>query len=162
MKSLAVIAVATGVVRAELMTMRQDRGEQFRTFSARVRGKAETCDYKTKCQCSNDVDFTDSIIRDVLIAGIEDTDIRREVLGMKDILNTPVNAIVAMVEWKEMARNALPIPPSASVSSSSYRCQNGKPLNTIDTGDAIPCPDCGKNCGSFNSRREIWIEYKAT
>jgi len=38
MKSLAVIAVATGVVRVELVTMRQDRGEQFRTFSARVRG----------------------------------------------------------------------------------------------------------------------------
>jgi len=41
MKSLAVIAVATGVVRVELVTMRH-------------------------------VDFTDSIIRDVLIAGIKD------------------------------------------------------------------------------------------
>jgi len=32
----------------------------------------------------------------LLIAGIEDTEIRREVLGMKNLLDTPVNAIVAM------------------------------------------------------------------
>ena len=81
MKSLAAIVVATGVMRAELVRMQQERDESFRAFAARVRGKAETCAYITKCTCLREVDFTDSIIRDVLIAGIADLDIRREVIG---------------------------------------------------------------------------------
>ena len=79
MKSLAVFVVATGVMRAERVRMQQERDESFRTFAARVHGKAETCAYTTKCTCLREVDFTDSIIRDVLIAGIADLDIRRDV-----------------------------------------------------------------------------------
>ena len=42
MKSLAVIPIAKGVLRADLLQMRQERDESFRAFAARVRGKAET------------------------------------------------------------------------------------------------------------------------
>ena len=45
MKRLAVIAVAPGVLRSELMQMQQDRGMTFRNFAANVHGKAETCGY---------------------------------------------------------------------------------------------------------------------
>jgi len=86
MESLYVTAVATDVTRSELMCMKQDRDEQFRSFAARVRGKAETCGYTTKYTCTLDVDFTDCIIRDVLISGINDSDIRREILGTTGIL----------------------------------------------------------------------------
>ena len=76
MKRLAVIPIATGIIRSELLEMKQLRDEAFRKFAARVRGKAETCEYTTsvKCQCSrtNDVNFTDHIMRDVLLAGIYD------------------------------------------------------------------------------------------
>ena len=51
MKRLAVIAVAPGVVRSELMQMRQDRDQTFRTFAAAVHGKAETCGYRNQ-ECS--------------------------------------------------------------------------------------------------------------
>ena len=40
MKSLAVIVVATGVRRAELVRMPQERDESFRAFATRVRGNA--------------------------------------------------------------------------------------------------------------------------
>ena len=55
-------------------------------FAARVRGKAETCAYITECTCLSEVDFTDSIVKDVLIAGIADLGICREVLGTSAIL----------------------------------------------------------------------------
>jgi hypothetical protein len=42
MQSLAVIPVATGVLRADLLQVRQERAEAFREYAARVRGKAET------------------------------------------------------------------------------------------------------------------------
>ena len=86
MKAMAVIAVATGVNRAELVLLRQEREESFRSFAARVRGKAETCAYSVQCACPvpTAVDFTEIIVRDVLIAGIADMDIRRE-MPMVDV-----------------------------------------------------------------------------
>ena len=42
MKSPAVIVVATGVMRAELVRMQQEREESFRAFATRLRGKAQT------------------------------------------------------------------------------------------------------------------------
>ena len=97
MRSLAVIPVATGVLRSELISMQQKREEPFRSFCARVRGKAETCSYTAShhCRCGlqTQFDFTDHMIRDVLVAGIYDTDIRREVLGTDNIINKPINDV---------------------------------------------------------------------
>jgi len=45
MRALAVIPVAVSVLRTELLQLNQGRGEQFRSFAARVRGKAETCSF---------------------------------------------------------------------------------------------------------------------
>ena len=38
----------------------------------KVRGKAETCSYTTRCSCDLTINFTDIIVKDVLIAGIAD------------------------------------------------------------------------------------------
>lgn len=153
MRSLAVVAVATCVTRTDLMNMHQERDEQFRIFASRVRGKAETCNYKTKCSCNNTVDFTDSIIRDILIAGIEDSDIRREILGVRDILDIPINDIIALVESKEMARDALPL-PVGNISSSSYRRNKSKQPDTTSQSDVpLPCPVCKKPFLRFTEGR---------
>ena len=69
MRSSAVIPVATGVLRADLLHMQQQRDELFRAFAARVRGKAETCAFRARCTCGNDVDYTDHSICDVLLSG---------------------------------------------------------------------------------------------
>ena len=58
MRSLAVIPVATCVLRTELLQLRQERDETFRAFTARVRGKAETCAYVAECGCGEAVDYT--------------------------------------------------------------------------------------------------------
>ena len=63
MRSLAVIPVATGVLRTELLQLRQERDKPFRAFTARVRGKAETCAFTTTCECGKNVDYTDHAIR---------------------------------------------------------------------------------------------------
>ena len=86
MRSLAVIPVATCVLRTELVQLHQERDEAFRAFAARVRGKAETCAFDATCECGKSVNYTDHVIRDVLLNGLSDPDIRREVLGTKDIL----------------------------------------------------------------------------
>ena len=120
MKSLAVIPVATMVIRAELLALRQDRNEPIRSFFSKVRGKAEICSYSTehKCTCgrSCSVDFTETIVRDVVIAGLYDEDIRRRVMGVKDLCDKSSNDIVALIEAEEMARDSI---PSSNIATTS-------------------------------------------
>ena len=162
MKSPAVIVVATGVMRAELVRMQQERDESFRAFAARVRGKAETCPYITKCTCLREVDFTDSIIRDVLIAGIADLDIHREVLGTSAILERAVNDVISLVEGKEMARNDL---PSSASGISSFK--RGVPLSAAqpppsDRSQTALCPDCKQTFALFSIGGSSRLEHPTT
>ena len=107
-RRLAVIPIATGVLKTELMQMRQMRDESFRSFAAQVRGKAGTCAFSANCSCDLIVNCTDHMIRDTLLNGISDFDKRREILGTTDILTTAVNDVIALVESKEMAHDAIP------------------------------------------------------
>ena len=49
------------------------------------------------------------MIRDVLPHGISDMDIRREVLGVSDILETAVNEVIFLVESKENGSQCTPV-----------------------------------------------------
>ena len=95
MKALAVVPLAVGVLRSEVLDMRQKRDQNFRSFAAMVRGKAETCAFVTQnlCDCgrNNNVDYTDKIISDVLISGIYDVEICREILGIDGVTDRSVN-----------------------------------------------------------------------
>ncbi|KAJ8335347.1 hypothetical protein SKAU_G00386890 [Synaphobranchus kaupii] len=140
------------VLRTELLQLRQERDETFRAFTARVRGKAETCAYVTVCVCGVNVDYTDHIIRNVLVNGIHDSDIRRETLGTPDILEKPVNDVIALVENKEMARNAFPSSALSAVSSFQHLKKSTQTSPTPTPGPAdvarrASCPDCK---GTFN------------
>ena len=121
MKSLAVIPVAKGIVRAELMQMHQANDESFRAFAAKVRGKAETCGFSLNvtcpCPCAKSfpIDYTVEVIRDVLLAGIGSVDIKQEVLSADGIHGKSINELIEYVEKREMARSAIMRRPSASV-----------------------------------------------
>ena len=133
MRSLAVIPIVTGVLRTKLLQLKQEGDETFCAFTARVRGKAETCEFVAECECGKGVNYTDHAIRDVLLNGIHDPEIRREVLGTQDILKAPINDIIALVENKEVARNSL---PSSTLSAmSTFRRQKN-----ISTPTGTPTP----------------------
>ena len=171
MQSFAVIPVATGVRRAELMQLRQAPDENFRTFAAKVKGKAETCAFQTsaKCECGKPVvaNYTTETVKDVLLAGISDLDIRREALSLTDIPKKSVNDLISFVEGREMARNATPSAHSLSALS-SYRKGSASPhqgpstahQSTTAVHKTSTCPDCKKKFqvfkqrpnGSFNSK----------
>ena len=143
MRSLAVIPVARGVIRTELLQMHQSHEEPVRTFAARVRGKAETCGFITSIECPHGspmhADYTEEVIRDVLLAGICDLDIRRDALSMTGILEKSVNDVVSIIEGREMARNATPVPSSVAALSTYKRDKQKEKPSTH-----VPCPDCGK------------------
>ena len=172
MKSLAIIPVSRGVKRAELVAMQQSPDEFFRAFAARVRGKAETCAFTVNamCQCGLDnlVSYTDETIRDVLLTGIADMEIRREALGVEGSQLRTVNDVVGFVEGREMARNALPSGMNSAISSfkrtapnkqdgaqglSSGRDQAPTPA---DRAKRAACPDCRKSFSLFSESSRGW------
>ena len=76
-RTLAVREESPMVARAALYTMHQDRDEPVRTFAARARDQARTCKFTQDCpQCSTAVDFTDTMIRDVVTSGLDDQEIQ--------------------------------------------------------------------------------------
>jgi len=162
MKSLAVIPVATMVIRAELFAMRQNREETFRSFFAIVRGKAETCSYSTrqscKCGTTNVVDFTEIIVRDVVIAGINDDEIRRRVMSVKDLCDKSANDIVSLVEAEEMARDSIPqVSNTAAFSNVKQSKTAAEPKRKPpDAQRTIPCPQCNKDFHPCKKGRYGW------
>jgi hypothetical protein len=168
MHSLAVVPVARGVIRAELMQMRQASAESFRRFSTRVRAKAETGGYVTitrcHCPCKEEVtsNHTEDIIRDVLLAGISCTQIRREALSAEGLQQKSVNDVIAFVEAREMAgqevRGVHKDTPTLSAVSSFKR--NVKVPQTsqreADESMSVPCPECGKAYRRFKPGKRGW------
>ena len=57
--------------------------------------------------CNLQVDFTDEIVKGVLVSGLSDDDIRKEVLGWSELDTKTVKETVTFIESTEMARDAL-------------------------------------------------------
>ena len=164
MRTLAVVPVARGVIRADLMQMRQANDESFRLFAARVRGKAETCGFTTvtDCLCKRKVtaDYTEEAIRDVLLAGVRSIDIRREALSAEGLQQKSVNDIIAFIEAREMASKAASGAPETSFAavSSFKRAVNGSPhapKKDIHNRRAS-CPDCGSSFQVYKRGKRGW------
>ena len=111
--------------------------------------------------------YTHFVIRDTLLNGIADSEIRREILRTADILATAVN-VIALVEYKEMAWNAI---PSTYVSAMSEfkRVKNSAPGKdhqtsvrkqftsaASDQSTRLPCPGCKKLFSLYREGARGW------
>ena len=123
-KQLAVVPVAISVRRTDFLSTHQDPGQSVRDFYADLKGKSETCPYSKKCSltaCTQVNDFTDIIVKDVLVAGLVDEDIKKDVLGWSELDTKDVNETVAFIESKEMARDALKQNKPINAALSQYK-----------------------------------------
>ena len=129
-KRMAVLQVAISVRRTKLLCTKQESGQKFREFFANVRATASTCSYTipcahTCCALKDHIDYTSRVVRDILIAGIADDDIRKDVLGHPQLDDKADKDIVKLVEEKEMARNACLETGRAELNAvSAYRKQS--------------------------------------
>ena len=144
----AVVKVAIGVLRTELMQLSQQNDEAYRTFATRVRAKAETCDFKFEVHCSCEAavnaDYTEEIIKDVMLAGIGDIEIQREVLGIPDIHKRTVNDIITVIESKEMGRNAASTSSRAVAGVSAFKQQKQLKSQNDFHEQQAKCKSCNK------------------
>ena len=72
------------VARVKLQHIRQDRDEPVRAFTARLRGQAGVFSCSIKCPsdtCRSSVDYSDIMIRDALVRGLNDEEILLDIMG---------------------------------------------------------------------------------
>ena len=162
MKRLAVISTATSVRKTELLTMRQDHGQPIRSFAAQVKGKAQVCSFSKTCRCAQVVDYTEDIVKYVVISGIVDEEIKRDILGHPDLDEKSLNNTISLIENKEMASRAMTTSVSlndlAGISNSTPRkvpTKEGESKLSIK----ISCKSCSKPINQFKLRRGKFREF---
>ena len=149
--TLAVRQENTMVARVNLHSMRQDRDEPVRAFGARVKGQAGICKFSTKCpSCNTDVNYTDCIIKDVVMKGIADQEIQLDLLGERD-QDMSLDDLLQYIEAKESGkRSASRLYESSPIDSvqalSSYQKQKKVDSKSKDKfNDSEPCFYCGQS-----------------
>ena len=160
-KQLAVTPVAVSVRRSELLSLKQDHSEGILSFFARINGKAATCSYSIVCcsdNCTQNTDFTHIIVKDVLITGLVNDEIKREVLGWTELDTKRVDETVSFIEGKEMAWDTLNNQPIAAAVS-SYKA-NSKTVPSNHSKVMTTCKDCNKQMEqySWSKRQNRMIE----
>jgi len=149
------------VRRADLLAIRKCDGENVRSFFARIKGKAATCSYDIDCPqvgCGHSVNFTNVIAKDVLISGLAEDEIKREVIGWAGLDKSTIEETVSFIEAKEMAREALNRHSSTN-SISSYRQKNKA---TKKENQHTNCQSCNIEMDrySWSRRQKKMIERK--
>ena len=96
-KAVAVQPVAVGILRATAHSARQAHGERLQVFAAKVRWLTTDCKNILPCPhapvgeqvCTivgcRGVDYTPEVIKDILLSGIYDHDVRREAIEDKTV-----------------------------------------------------------------------------
>ena len=169
LEKLAVIHQTKGVARGELMKMAQGSDEPIRRFASKVQGKALICEFSMQSKCSQcesmqHVDYTSEVVKDVILAGIGDPEIRASVLDIEGIDEKSVNDLVATIERKEKSRSAYSQSGVSAISSfkrsqTSDMVQSSTRKQPPKQSPKVPCPTCKRPYRRFNGRNSKAFEF---
>ena len=98
-------------------------------------------------------------MKDVLIAGIADLDIERDILGIDYVLDKSLTDVITLVESREMARNALPTPSSLDAILSFKKSKSSlhpRHLTITEQLQTADCPVCKEKYRMFTEGRSGW------
>ena len=159
-KKLAVREENAMVARVQLHNMKQDRDETVRSFCARLRG---VCKFLVDCpHCLTEVNYTESILRDVVTRGLTDEEIQLDLLGERN-QNMSLEEVLQFIEAKESGRRSagqLSQSLGAEAIRSQYRkgkTSLKKPTNQINKLDDKDesCYYCGKTGHGYKSPHKV-------
>lgn len=157
-KKLSVISVAASVRRTELLSLKQDHSQPIRSFAAKVKGKAQTCAFHKECtraSCTQVVDYTPDIVKYVVLSGIVDEDIKKEVLGTPDLDNMTLNDTISLIENKEMASRAITQADSTVLNLTHNNAISSSTQKDLQSKLALKrqCKRCNKTIQRFKLRK---------
>lgn len=160
MKKMAVIKIATSIRRTKLLSLKQEHGQAIREFYANVKAQASTCNFAVKCGqacCANkpEVDYTPLVVKDILISGIADSEIRKDVLEWAELDVKSAKDLVGFVEGKETAKKAWTGQASDVAGASGYKKSSKQ--DESDTKKKLSlktkCAKCGAQIPQFTRNR---------
>ena len=145
MKDLAVIRIHKSVHLMNLYRMTQESDEAIRAFVARVMGTADMCAMTIKCpkdECGTDVSYRDEVVKQVIIHGMINLEIKQRVLSRCG--NGELSTLADLIDYVSAEESALTETASLSnpcnlvsrIKQSTYK--SGK--SQSGTG---PCKFCG-------------------
>ena len=181
-KKLAVHIENVRVARVTLHQMKQDQDDPVRGFVAKLKGQASICNYtmKFRCQCDieSDINYADEIVSNVLISGLADNQIQREILSdvnQEMSLEQMVNLIEAKEVGNRSASQVTNIVKTYAVKSTYKRDVNNtiktqnqpsRDENTNSKDKPWHCGWCGKhghgNYGDPQKRRRVCPAFHHT
>ena len=133
------------VARFQLQQMMQDHDERVRAYAARIRGQVCVCQYTIECgSCKQQVDYSDEMVRDTIIRGLEDNDIRLDILSDTNQAMT-VEQTTTLVEAKESGKRSASrllggdSTSTAAAAQSSYRRSKQPQRNPPPTPEQCHC-----------------------
>ena len=155
-KKLAVRTENAMVARDILSKMRQVRDEPVRAYSARLKGQARVCQFTARCQCSNcpnhdacvGVDYSDIVVRDQVILGCADHDIKLDCLLEKGP-EASLEEVMTFVESRESGKLSLQQlngGSDAAAPVSSFRKQQREMFKQQTPPTPLLTPTC-THCG---------------
>ena len=140
-RRLAVVEVATSVRQMELIALNQSHDEPVRSFIAKAKGIARNCGFEKKCTCDINVDYSNEVVKMVLLNGLADAEIKRDILGTTGLDDKSLDDTVALVESKEIANRSMGGSGETSNAATSY--QKAK-VNETKLKIKIKCCECTK------------------
>lgn len=138
-RTLAIRPENVMVARVKLQSLHQERDEPVRSFVARLRGQAGVCHFSKskRCECNEIItlDFSEDMVRDALIRGLEDEEIRLHILGQAN-QDMTLEETLQLAEAQECGRRSagrLVQPSDAQIqttanATSSYRRRSNAQL----------------------------------
>ena len=138
-KTLAVKGSNKAVHRKQFYAMLQDQGQPVQAYVAKLRGKADHCQFVLKCSseaCNHQVNsYAESMVEDQMVTGCADPDIQEEVLA-KDAQLTNFQAkfdLIQALEEGKHAKKQLSSESTLAVHKSQYQKQRGQKTSSQKT-----------------------------
>ena len=105
--------------------MKQDHGENVIDFSSRVQKKAANCSFKRtgKCTCNAnvEVDFTEDVVKQVVLAGLYESETKKKVLSQPEIDTKSLSEVTGVIETEEMTLRAVNSDRGTTTGQTSYK-----------------------------------------
>jgi hypothetical protein len=111
-----VIKTVSVVAMTELLSLKQDHGEPVRRFYAKGAAMARNCDLTTVCPeaaCGAKVDITEFVLKHVVINGLANTEVRKDVFCTPELDKKSLVDTVAIIEAGETTSRAIISPGEA-------------------------------------------------
>ena len=143
-KTLAVKPQNILVARVQLLSLKQDRDEAIRSFAAKLRGQSSICQFTkaVTCRCGQavEIDYSEDIIRDTLIRGLEDDEIRLDILGQcrQDL---SLDDTLLFIEAKESGKRSASLLNGSTSSATANAASSYKHYNKPKAPAFRPKPE---------------------